>query len=470
MTVTAPPRRPETEQDRDLAQRVADLEALIEEARRRARLRRLRNGGILVAAGAAVAALVGLFGGGGGGGGTAALASDSGGRGQSSGSAVSLDALPYGNEASAFAFDPRRPNVVYIASRDANGGVYVFKTTDDGQHWRLTGARGAGWRSDILSLTADPLHAGILYAGTDTAVYKTVDGGRSWRPFKQGLFPAHPGRRVCTKDAYGVGYCGPLWVGTPGKPSWNRNNGWVLDVAVDPSDSNAVYAAASGGGVRKSTDGGHTWKTVFTGWRQGKRAMVSRLAITPTRPQSVYAITHGSGGATAIYKSTDAGRTWQLTGGSSSLPPSCCGDSEDALAVDMADPQTLYAAVGNTVFATSDGGASWQPTADGLPASDITSLAVDPRSGAVYASAMVDLNRVKRNAVYTPAGAIYKTTDRGRTWSEIFSSIGVAKVAIDPARPSTIYAAGWAPQDKTHDATMRLLRSTDGGRTWAISR
>jgi photosystem II stability/assembly factor-like uncharacterized protein len=141
------------------------------------------------------------------------------------------------------------------------------------------------------------------------------------------------------------------------------------------------------------------------------------------------------------------------------------------LAADPGNPQTLYGAIGDTVFATTNGGASWQPMANGLPAHDVTSLSVDPRqSGTAYASAMVNLNRVKTNAIYQPAGAIYKTTDGGRTWSQVFSSIGVGKVAVDPARPSTIYATGWAPEDRTHNRNMRLLRSTDGGHTWAISR
>jgi photosystem II stability/assembly factor-like uncharacterized protein len=263
-----------------------------------------------------------------------------------------------------------------------------------------------------------------------------------------------------------------LWFGTPGKPSWGRNNGWVLDVAVDPGDSNVVYAAAAGGGVRKSTDRGRTWKTVFTGWRHGSRAMVSRVAIAPTRPESTYAIVHSSAsGATTIYKSTDAGRTWDATGdSSSSLPPSCCGDSEDALAVDPKNPQTVYATVGNTVFATTDSGANWQPMASGLPADDVTSLTFNPLSGTVYASATVNLNHVDSNAVYQPAGAIYETTDGARDWTQVFSSIGVGPIAVDPVRPSTIYASGWAPSDRTHDHKVRLLRSLDGGRTWAISR
>lgn len=330
--------------------------------------------------------------------------------------------------------------------------MYVYKTTDNGHHWHLTGARGTGWVSDILSLTADPRHPGTLYAGTNTAVYKTVDGGRNWRPFTQGLFPAHGGRRI---------------FGTPGTTSWNRGNGWVLDVAVDPIHSNVVYAAA--GGIRKSTDGGHTWKAVFVPprWKNGG---VSRIAIAPTRPESIYTIAHNlNNGDTAIYKSTDTGRTWQPVGGGSSLPASCCWDSQDALAVDAGTPQTLYAVVGNTVFATTDSGASWQPMMNGLPANDVTSLAVDPRrAGTIYASVVTDRNQVKPNPVAVH-GAIFKTTDGGQTWSEVFSGFGVEKVAVDPKRPSTIYAVGWAFFDPAHGSKVRLLRSTDSGRTWTVA-
>jgi photosystem II stability/assembly factor-like uncharacterized protein len=472
VTVTTP-RRPETEQDRDLEQRVADLEALIEEARRRARRRRQRNGAAaLLLAAAGVVAFIGFSGGGGGGSGSAALAGGSGASSQATKLAPSLAALPAGNRAFVFAFDPVRPNIVYVASPHARGGVYVYKTTDDGRHWHSTGAQGAGWMSDILSLTSDPRHPSTLYAGTDTAVYKTVDGGRTWRPFNQGLFPPQGGRRVCNEPAGALGRrrCVKLPFGAPGTTSWNRNNGWVLDVAVDPVHSNVVYSAA--GAVRKSNDGGHTWKTVFvpSQWRDGG---ISRIAIALTRPESLYAIAHDlPTGATAIYKSTDAGRTWQATGGpASSLPPSCCWDSMDALAVDSQNPQTLYAAVGGTVFVTTDGGATWQSMINGLPTNGVTSLAADPRrSGTVYASMEISHTyKTKAGDVEKPTGAIYKTTDGGQTWSEIFSGFGIERVAVDPARPSTLYAAGWAGRDPTHPNTFRLLRSTDGGRSWTVA-
>ena len=144
MPVTVPPRPTDVQDDRDLAQRVADLEALIEEARRRTRRRRIRNGTAFVVAAAAGAGLIGFHGGGGGGTGTAALGGGSGAGGQATEPTPPLAPLPAGNGASAFAFDPRRPDIVYVASPHARGGVFVYKTTDGGRHWLLTGAQGNG--------------------------------------------------------------------------------------------------------------------------------------------------------------------------------------------------------------------------------------------------------------------------------------------------------------------------------------
>jgi photosystem II stability/assembly factor-like uncharacterized protein len=465
VTVTSPPRGPEGEHDRDLERRVADLEALIVEARRRARRRRV---GIALALGVVavgVASLGGFLGGGGRGAGATALAGDSRASVKSSATRVPLAPLPAGNGVAAFAFDPGHPNVVYIAIRHALTGVFVFKTTDDGQHWLRTGAQGTGWVSDDLALIADPAHPGTLYAGTDTAVYKTVNGGRSWQPYGQGLFPRSG--KYCLPPVTGGPTTPDCWkypvFGTPGTTGWNRDNGYVLDVAVDPVHSNVVYAVA--GGVRKSTDGGRTWKTVLFGrTRRASGLFVSRVAIAPTRPESIYAIVQLAN-RSAIYKSTDAGRTWQATGAGSSLPASCCGDNEDALVVDPGNPQTLYADVGNTVFATTDGGQTWQPAANGLPRAPIhalveggnfvTSLAADPRTpGTLYASVHPWSDR----GIVKPTGGIYKTTNGGDTWSELYTGFGVDRVAIDPARPSTIYAAG-----------AGLFRSTDSGRTWAIA-
>ena len=365
-----------------------------------------------------------------------------------------LGALPpYGGSAQAFAFDPRRPDIVYVATVGYPHGTtraHVFKTTDGGRHWHSTATRGSGWTGDVVTLAADPRHPGTLYAGTNVAVYKTADGGRSWQPWNRGLFPPPGPNRP---------------YGTPGTPSFNRGNGWVTSIVVDPANTNIVYSAADA--VRKSTDGGHSWRTVFLPYPSQYRGAVSvsALAIAPTRPEAIYAIANDVNGLTSIYKSTDAGKTWHPTSGSGGV----FNGSGNALAVDPQRPTILYAAIDRTVV-RSTGGTSWQPITNGLPTDNVANaLAVDPRrSGTAYAG--VTTYRIyKPGTVSKTTGGIYVTTDGGDTWRPAFQGFGVGALAVDPARPTTIYAAGWARWNNTHIDEFRILRSTDGGSTWAVS-
>ena len=136
-----------------------------------------------------------------------------------------------------------------------------------------------------------------------------------------------------------------------GTPGWRRGEGWVTTLAVDPADSRVVWAG-SGGGVKKSTDSGRSWKTVL--WR-GRFMGIGALAIAPTRPQTVYAgvsysmpANCGAGSKircsenAVLLKTTDGGTTWQPTG--LALADT---DSLRALVVDPKRPTTLYAAVGS---------------------------------------------------------------------------------------------------------------------------
>ncbi len=429
---------------------MADLEALIEEARRRARRRRQRNwGAALLVAAAGAAAFIGFGGHGGGRAGSAALANAPG----SQAPAANADSAPLGalppdaGRAESFAFDPRNPAIVYVltvGSSTATGfeRSQVFKTTDGGAHWQATATSGSDWVGWNEALASDPRHPGTLYAGTEVAVFKTVDGGNSWRPSKLGLL-------------------------TPSRPAYqfNRAKGWVLALAVDPANTNVVYAGSDR--VSKSTDGGHSWKTVFPPHPTRYPAEnVSALAIAPSRPEAIYAITGEFANPSAtphhgrfsIYKSTDAGTTWQAT---TTVRGSV---TVTALAVDPRHPSTVYAAIGANVLKTTNAGQTWRPIAHGLPIGDphgsatvspvagVRALAIDPRrTGTVYAA--------------LSQGGIYKTSNGGQTWIRATGTVSdmMVAVAVNPARPATMYAAG---QSETGDGP-RILRSSDSGHTWA---
>jgi photosystem II stability/assembly factor-like uncharacterized protein len=338
-------------------------------------------------------------------------------------------------------FDPRAPETVYVGTLGTGSTTHghVYKTTDAGQHWRSTEHGNSGW-TRVDALAADPQHPGTLYAGTGVAVYKTVNGGRSWVGWNRGLLPPppviKPGR-------------------VSGTPGWRRAEGWVTSLAVDPTNSNVVYAAA--GGVRKSTDGGHTWKVVF--WkRHSLLGGVIQLLVTPTRPHMIYAmVADGSvNNFTSVYESADGGTAWRPTGLRHVRNRDGWGDS---LVFVPKRPTTLYAAIGHSVFRSTDAGRSWQSITSGLPGQTIADLAVDPRQpGTVYA------------AVASKTGAIYKKTNGGRSWRRILSApFQVYSLGVDPERPATVFASGAFVPPHSDQGRYKVLRSTDGGRTWTIA-
>jgi photosystem II stability/assembly factor-like uncharacterized protein len=429
LTVAAPPRRAEIELDCDLEQRVAELEALIEEARGRARRRRRRYGAV-----ALLATLVGV---------ATFVVFDRSASGSPGGSpanprspASTLDSFPadISGFVSAFAFDPRAPDTVYVAT-SADGldhGGRVYKTTDAGKHWRST---TSDW-TRVDALAADPQHPDTLYAGTGTAVFKTVNGGQSWQGASRGLFRGPP-------------HIGPA-------PADRRRGGWVTALAVDPTDGDNVYAGTPTG-IRKSTDGGRTWSTVL---RPGAYIVGSVFLITPTRPQVVYVAVsivgpagcgvHAPvhcGGSNWLYASANGGKTWRRT----RLPLTVAGSSI-ILAADPLRPTTLYLAHTQHLLTSTDAGASWRSIVGGTPNRDVSSLVVDPRrSGTAY-------------LVEGLHGDVLKTTDGGNAWTHLsVLGFGVLAFALDPARPKTIYAA----IDRDH--RNRILRSTDSGHTWATA-
>ena len=103
--------------------------------------------------------------------------------------------------------------------------------------------------------------------------------------------------------------------------------GMMNSIAIDPSDSNTVYAASSDNGVFKSADGGTTWS--YSGLNGG----IFQILIAPQSPGTVYAVA----GARGIFKSLDAGATWNQM----PTPPK--------LSLDAIDPQgTLFGRILST--------------------------------------------------------------------------------------------------------------------------
>lgn len=189
----------------------------------------------------------------------------------------------------AIAIDPERPSTLYAATY--KDGVY--KSTDGGRSWR-----GAGVGQGVRSIAIDPKSPSTVYAGTwRRGIFKTTDGGETWSVLK---LP--------------------------------HNDMGILALVVDPKNPETVYAGAESLGIVKTTDGGVTWTELNRGI--GRR-MVLGLAIDPTSTDTVYAATfregyqHGS-----IFKTANGAVSWSEV----MREPLARGD---AIAVDPGSRQPL---------------------------------------------------------------------------------------------------------------------------------
>ena len=161
-----------------------------------------------------------------------------------------------------------------------------------------------------------------------------------------------------------------------------------------------------------------------------------------------------------LYAATgDAVARLDEVAGGWSVALSLVGGGAQCLAVDPADPETVYAGLrGGGVRRTTDGGRTWADC--GLPAPDVFSLAVSPADGAVYAG--------------TEPSALYRSDDRGETWRELSALLELPSQPTwsFPPRPWTSHVRWIAPSPHNGDVVLAgielggLMRSTDGGETW----
>jgi photosystem II stability/assembly factor-like uncharacterized protein len=238
------------------------------------------------------------------------------------------------------------------------------------------------------------------------------------------------------------------------------------------SQPNTFYAGFDNGGVWRSTDYGANWVPLFDDQSTGS---IGAIAVAPSNPSIIYV---GSGAGIirpdlaigdGMYKSTDAGRTWQHLG---------LRDSQmiAAIAVDPTNADRVFVAVlghpygpnpERGVFRSTDGGRTFDRV---LYKDDYTSaneILIDPKNpNTLYAMLWSQQQSFIEGQGFADTGmGIFKSTDGGSTWNQLsegLPSILQANMAIAPSDPNTLYAVVAPGQGQ-----IGFYKSTDAGAHWS---
>lgn len=240
-----------------------------------------------------------------------------------------------------------------------------------------------------------------------------------------------------------------------------------------PGKPNLFYFGATGGGVWKTTDGGRHWENISDGYFGGSTGAIE---VAQSDPNVIYV---GGGEKTVrgnvssgygVWKSEDAGKTWTASG----LPKS---RHIPRMAIDPNDYNVVYAAVlGNIykptedrgVYKTTDGGKTWKRVLFANQDAGAVDLIIDPNNPRVlYASTW----NVRRTPYSLSSGgdgsALWKSTDRGETWTEISNNegfpegtLGIIGVTVSPVNSDRVWAI---VENKDKGG---VYRSEDGGKSW----
>lgn len=264
-----------------------------------------------------------------------------------------------------FAIRDRRTGTYLASVTHGQYGPRVYFTDEPQGEWRQAEGpafpEGTDTAVDRIWSIQPGIEEGVLWAGVaPAALFKSEDGGQSWA-LNRGLWDE------------------------PSRPQWQPGAGGLClhSICTWPDDSSRLAIGISAAGVWLSEDGGESW-------RRGNRGIVARylpeearegatdlcvhnMHRAPLEPDTLYMQFHGG-----VYRSDDAGESWQDIGSGGSLP----SDFGFPMVIDPADPNRAFVIPLQSdgdrvtpegkvrVFETRDRGETWWPLTDGLPQDD----------------------------------------------------------------------------------------------------
>ena len=351
------------------------------------------------------------------------------------------------------------PLVLTVADQDANVSYATdlgrtMRTTDGGANWVAVYSRKSGdngWVSTGLDVTTtygyyfDPFdHNRQFISTTDIGLFRSEDGGKSWRSSTQGV------PKEWMNTTYWIAF-DPVVKGRV----WSVNS-WTHDLPR-PKMWRRKTILDYRGGVCRSDDGGRTWTKSINGMEQTAATHILLDPSSPPDARVLYVAAFGLG----VYKSTDGGKSWRLKNeGILQKEPFAwriVRDAKDTLYVLIAR-RSEDGSIGNegdgAIYRSTDGAEHWTPVAMPQGSNGPNGLAVDPHSpDRLYLAAWA-----RDRGAHGDGGGIYLSEDAGKTWRQVLErDRHIYDVTIDPRDANTLYAAGFESS---------AWRSTDRGENW----
>ncbi|HEX2062681.1 MAG TPA: glycosyl hydrolase, partial [Thermoanaerobaculia bacterium] len=357
-----------------------------------------------------------------------------------------------GGRISDIAVDPSDPRIWFVAVASGN----VWKTTNAGTTFTpIFDDQGS---FSIGCVTIDPNDSLTVWVGTGEnnsqrsvswgdGIYKSIDGGRTWK--NMGLAKSeHISKIVVDPRDSNVVYVaaqGPLWNAggdrglyktTDGGKTWKpaltiSENTGVTGVVMDPTNPDVLYAAAyqrrrhvftliNGGpesAIYKSNDAGATWTKLTAGLPKEHIGRIG-LAISPAAPKTVYAIVEAARRSGGFFRSKDGGANWEKTNSYMTSSPQYYNE----LFADPNDPDRVYA-IDTYLRVTDDGGKTFRRAEQKFMHVDHHVIWIDPRNSDHILSGN--------------DGGLYETFDRGANW-DFKSNLPITqfyRISADDALP-----------------------------------
>jgi photosystem II stability/assembly factor-like uncharacterized protein len=341
-----------------------------------------------------------------------------------------------GEAVRALTLAPSNPNIVVAGSHHG-----VFRSLDQGQSWQRISPENHPDLKNIDSLAVDPRDPNIIYTGTWHLPWKTLDGGRNWQPINTGMIddsdvmtmtvdrwnPQNIFATACS-GIYRSNNAAAQWTRIRGIPSSSRR---TRAFAQSPDDQSLLYAGTTEG-LWVSGDASATWRLVTQ-----NDLVVNSVVALPGG--SVLLGTEGAG----VVRSTDGGKTW-LTSNQ--------GFSERFVSRAVFDPvqRRVIAAIWGDrrhggVFMAQGPRGPWSRLGNGLEGREVLSLAL-----------------VGREVLAGTDDGLFLSNSVTGVWTRLATVVAGAELhprVTDILAPSarTLLAA----------TASGLLRSGDGGRSWA---